>query len=215
MSSALGRAATTAERRAPAAARAVGLAGVAWAFVVVTVGWRLLRAAPPNLDEFYGDLLLVGGAQLLAGVFWLRWFAAAYRTVRLAGRARFGMAYAVLGWMVPGLAIVAPKQLVDDVWRSTGVPGHGGTPLPRAVRVWSALWIATELGSLASLMLHAMPFVRGAAALLNVVALPVMAAYAVPTIRRLTERVALLPEVVLGQSDRVAPPSMGTAQPVT
>lgn len=102
--------------------------------IAATVGvldsWLLARA---------GDLLAVGpssasllgvrdGAELLAaglvvvgGVVLVTWMRRSYANLPAlaVGDLRFAPRWVVLGWLVPGINLIRPKQVMDDLWRAS------------------------------------------------------------------------------------------------
>ncbi len=76
-------------------------------------------------------------------------------------RLRFGREWVVLGFLVPGLNLVRPHQIVNEVWRGSFSQGRSPvawqeTPTSRLVTVWwvtLVAWITIEL--LSALLLQA------------------------------------------------------------
>ena len=65
---------------------------------------------------------------------------------------RFKRRWAVLGWLIPGVNLVVPKQILDDTWRASdpamppyasGGSGWRRTPVPTGHFLW---WICTLVG---------------------------------------------------------------------
>jgi hypothetical protein len=75
---------------------------------------------------------VVTSAALLTGVvtagFFIAWTYRMYANLGALGvrGRRFGNGWAVGGWFVPILNLVRPKQIVDDIWRSSDPLGHPG-----------------------------------------------------------------------------------------
>jgi hypothetical protein len=91
---------------------------------------------------------LVGAVTAFAVIVWLR---RAYINLGPLGvrRLRFGSGWAVAGWFIPGLNAVRPKQIIDDIWRTTdpAAPfviheGWRGGRVPGWIHGWWALWVA-------------------------------------------------------------------------
>ena len=81
----------------------------------------------------------IGGLQILllviAGIVWLGWFRTAYRNLPALGarEPRFKPGWALGAWFVPFLNLVRPKQMTDDLWRSSDP-----TLPPQAEPLWRA-----------------------------------------------------------------------------
>lgn len=143
-------------------------------------------------------------AFVLAAIFFIRWFAAAYRQLpRLgAGARRFTPGWAIGAWFVPFLNLWRPKQIANDIWRGsdpTAPPGDQGTawqerPVAPLVHWWWGLFLLSNVVS--NLVVRAyrgadtLEEIRTASAVgvvsdaLDLVALPL----AVPVVRRLAGR---------------------------
>ena len=73
----------------------------------------------------------------------------------------YGTWWAVLSWLVPGLNLWRPKEVVDEVWRASDphLPRDEGTkwtklPAPLIVAAWWALFVASWLTELVALWLR-------------------------------------------------------------
>jgi hypothetical protein len=81
------------------------------------------------------------------------WFVRAYRNVdALGGGRRFGVAWAGWGWFVPILALWRPKQIANDIWRTSDPEWPEYTPDEEApvapfVTAWWACWIVSNVAS--------------------------------------------------------------------
>jgi hypothetical protein len=101
----------------------------------------------------------IGGLQLLIVVItavpWIAWFKRAYGNLPALGvrEPRLSPGWAVGAWFVPFLNLVYPKQIADDLWRSSDptLPPQA-EPLWRAKSVHAVLhwWWATWLFSAAA-----------------------------------------------------------------
>jgi hypothetical protein len=60
-------------------------------------------------------------AYLFSAAFFAAWTYRAYKNITALGaqRPRFGPGWAIGGWFVPILGLWRPKQIVDDIWRSS------------------------------------------------------------------------------------------------
>lgn len=101
--------------------------------------------------------LLVGlvqlGLFLLTGAVFIWWFHRAYKNLLFLGAAplRYGTGWAIGGWFVPFLNLVRPKQIVNDIWRSSDpqLPPHGaqgsGRPVTALINWWWALFVISAI----------------------------------------------------------------------
>jgi hypothetical protein len=82
-------------------------------------------------------------AYVVCGIVFIRWLRAAYRNLdRVAlGVRRYGHGWAIGAWFVPFLNFWRPKQIVNDVWRGSGIPTDYGRP-PLLLLVWWLSWLA-------------------------------------------------------------------------
>ncbi|MGH2730161.1 MAG: DUF4328 domain-containing protein [Actinomycetota bacterium] len=102
----------------------------------------------------------IGSLQLLivliTAIPWLGWFRRAYGNLSSLGvrEPRFTPGWAVGAWFVPFLNLVRPKQIADDLWRSTDptLPAQA-EPLWRSkgvhalVHWWWATWILSAVAA--------------------------------------------------------------------
>ncbi|MFC4117918.1 protein kinase domain-containing protein [Nonomuraea zeae] len=94
--------------------------------------------------------LLLWCAQVVSGaglvVAWLLWF---FRVRQVAekftpGRLRYRPSMAVIGWFIPVGNLFLPKQVADDVWHASSLPGQERTMAPVGVlHTWWAFWLVT------------------------------------------------------------------------
>ncbi len=110
--------------------------------------WSELQSWSGNLAAL--QLALIAFATLLI----IGWTRRAYRNLTPLNVVdlRFPRRWAVLGWIIPGVNLVVPKQILDDTWRASDpsvvpyAPGVGGwrrTPAPTTHLLW---WICTWVG---------------------------------------------------------------------
>jgi hypothetical protein len=164
-----------------------------------------------NDNRQAGAAVLVLAAYLVAVVFFIRWFHAAYANLRALGRAdlRFGTGWAIGAWFVPFLNLWRPKQIANDIWRGSDPRTRAQDAtwkdgaVPTFVDLWWAAWIvATFVGNFAfrawfrtdtAEEIRTATYADIASLVLDVVA----AALAIVVVRRLTarqgERVRRLP----------------------
>lgn len=98
-------------------------------------------------------LFAVGAALTLAAT-WLL-----YRNLPAleVGDLRFGPAWAFWGWLVPGINLWRPKQIVDDLWRGSHpyAPSFSASWRVGPVPAWSSVWwITAWLGAGFALLSH-------------------------------------------------------------
>ena len=110
--------------------------------------WSELQSWSGNLAAL--QLLLLGLATLLV----IAWTRRAYRNLPALNviDTRLRPVWATLGWFVPGVNLVVPKQVLDDTWRASdpavppfasGPTGWRRTPVPTVHALW---WICTLVG---------------------------------------------------------------------
>jgi hypothetical protein len=91
------------------------------------------------------------GALVLTAVFFMAWTQRAYKNAAALGvlDQRFGSGWAIGGWFVPVLALWRPKQIVNDIWRTSDpdapaiLPRHRweDLPVPAFLSAWWVLWL--------------------------------------------------------------------------
>jgi hypothetical protein len=91
------------------------------------------------------------GALILCAGFFIAWTSRVYKNAAALGaiEQRFGPGWAVGGWFVPVLAWWRPKQIVNDVWRTSDpeaaavLPRHQwqDVPVPAFITAWWLLWV--------------------------------------------------------------------------
>jgi hypothetical protein len=106
-------------------------------------------------DARQGLVALVQLALLIvAAVFFIRWFRAAYSNLGVLGQPnlRFGTGWAIGAWFVPFLNLWRPKQIANDIWRGSAPDappfekqGWKDAPVTPLVHVWWAAWIAAGI----------------------------------------------------------------------
>ncbi len=109
---------------------------------------ELLDALRPIQFAMWG-LFAVGAALVVT------WMRLAYRnlTALAVGDLRFNEHWVVWGWLVPGINLFRPKQIIDDLWRASHplAPPFSSSWRVGPAPVWSIVWWSTLLigGSLA------------------------------------------------------------------
>lgn len=94
----------------------------------------------------------VASVQLLvfavAVVFFVRWFHRAYVNLGvLGGTRRYRTAWAIASWFTPFLNLWRPKQIANDIWRSSDPSsfwaerGAASSSTPNLLRFWWAAWL--------------------------------------------------------------------------
>jgi len=84
---------------------------------------------------------------IVAAVFFIRWFHRAYRNLRpLEGsEPRFKTWWAIGGWFIPIWNLFRPKQIANDLWRSSRAPGEPANYVPALFQWWWAFFIISTL----------------------------------------------------------------------
>lgn len=116
--------------------------------------------------DFHDDLRY--GLLVLAGILFLIWlYRARINAEQLSPvRHRFTRGWVIGSWMIPILSFWWPKQIVDDVWRTSERPVETINlrkgPKPALVRAWWTAWIISTVGSfLLMLVLHLLEVAEG------------------------------------------------------
>jgi hypothetical protein len=95
--------------------------------------------------------VMVGVVEILAllgtGVLFIAWTRRSYRNLPALGAPdlRHKPGWAVGGWLVPFVNFVAPKMIINDVWRTGGGDGWvewRSRPVGRVVDAWWAVWLS-------------------------------------------------------------------------
>ena len=161
-------------------------------------------------------------AMLAAGVLWVVWFYAAYRDAEQFRRVRSSRGWAIAAWLIPIVAFIKPKQLVNDAWMAgeERYDAHTSPPgMPALVQAWWFFWVAAGLvssvgytltrpGNVADDDLEA---IRTAANVSSVSA----ALFAVAGLLAAFLALRITDRLERRHSARSEPPSTGTTQPVT
>lgn len=93
---------------------------------------------------------LIGAIGLVTGVAFVMWLRRIYRNLRALGVRwmRLSPGWAVWAWFVPGFNLIAPKRMLDDIWRATGLeaPHPIGDrwrrgPVPWWLHAWWVLFV--------------------------------------------------------------------------
>ena len=95
-----------------------------------------------------------------AGILFLIWSHRAYRNIqRVGGRTQFTTKWAVWSWVIPGLNLFRPKQVLDEIWRASaaGMRLEGGSwrnaPVPaRLMALWTS-WVTSSIVGITSVVL--------------------------------------------------------------
>ena len=76
-----------------------------------------ITAARSRIAALTDVIRIVG---VITAVAWVAWLRRMYRNLRALGARwlRLGPGWAVGAWFVPGVNVVAPKMMLDDVWRT-------------------------------------------------------------------------------------------------
>jgi hypothetical protein len=94
-----------------------------------------------------------GIASFAAGILFMIWFYRAYQNLfALRTQGRYGTGWAIGAWLVPILNLWRPKQIADDIWRSSD-PDLPPNPaniwhavkVPALMNYWWAAWVVANL----------------------------------------------------------------------
>ena len=112
----------------------------------------VLRSGPPDTEVLRAlDIATLAAVVLFALGFALLvlWLRRSYRNLSAlaVGDLRFSPAWAVWGWLIPGINLFRPKQIVDDVWKGSHPMAPPFSPTWRVTPVpaWSMSWWASLL----------------------------------------------------------------------
>ena len=102
-------------------------------------------------DRVHTMALLAVASYVVTGIVFVVWFQRCYKNANALGAShlRFSSGWAAGAWFVPFLNFVRPKQIADDIWKSTDPeapwPPSGSwlaNPVPLLIHLWWALFIA-------------------------------------------------------------------------
>lgn len=90
---------------------------------------------------------------LLTEAVFIWWFHRAYKNVVSLGavRMRYGTGWTIGAWFVPFLNLVRPKQIMNDIWRSSDpqLPAQraewSGNPVSALINWWWALFVISAV----------------------------------------------------------------------
>ena len=137
---------------------AVGIAGLRAIRLVVTAvaePWPVDRPETLWQNTATWSRALAGAevfAIAVTGLVFMAWAYRAYENLPALGihDRRYWTAWAVLGWVLPGVNLFVPKLLIDDVWRASSpslparVPANWQRrPVGDVVHRWWVLWLVT------------------------------------------------------------------------
>jgi hypothetical protein len=98
-----------------------------------------------NHARLVRDCAITIGLAAGAGVLWLVWQYRAQANMRaVVPGTRFGRAWALASWLIPGVNLIAPALAMDDLWRASdpNARGRGRSPPPPLVWLWWLLVLA-------------------------------------------------------------------------
>ena len=97
---------------------------------------------------------------LASGLLFLIWSHRAYRNIqRVGGQTHFTTKWAVWAWLIPGLNLFRPKQVLDEIWRASQAGmrledenwRNGGLPA-RLTALWTS-WVTSTVVGITSVVL--------------------------------------------------------------
>ena len=148
------------------------------------------------VEEAVAAAALAGFASVGTGVAFIVWTRRVYTNLEPLGamEPRYGTGWAIAGWVVPILNYWRPKQIINDAWRAADptLPlGRNTTwrdaPVARVVDWWWALFLASSLGTVATVVLPVSTGTAIVAAIVDVVRLGA-AVLAATVVARLSRR---------------------------
>jgi Domain of unknown function (DUF4328) len=90
------------------------------------------------------------GLLIASAVFFIRWFKRAYENVGVLDRERrYRTGWTIWGWFVPILSLWRPKQIANDIWRSTNADPVDDSVSPLLTLWWAAFLISNWAGQVA------------------------------------------------------------------
>lgn len=167
-----------------------------------------------------------GVAVLVTGIFFIRWFHAAYANLPVLGASgmRYGPGWAIGAWFIPIGNLVICYQIAGDIWRASDpeAPPEQGEdwprrPVPPLLKWWWGLWIlggVIGIAALPGLDLNTIEGIQRAslATLLTDAAGLAAAILAIRVVRQTTARQGARARV-LGVAPGVAGPDATSAGP--
>ena len=135
---------------------------LAMSAVAAAIALRLLASIEPteqiDFEEFarsgyQAALQLPGVVTYLSGILFAVWFYRAYQNVlALRATGRYSPGWAIGAWFVPILNLFRPKQIADDIWRTSDPalstePGSSWMELKvdPLLHWWWAAWVLTSV----------------------------------------------------------------------
>jgi len=110
-----------------------------------------------SADDRVRAFALLGIASYLAtGIVFILWFQRCYKNSQALGTSnlRFSSGWAAGAWFVPFLNLVRPKQIADDIWKSTDPDAPAlqtsswmGAQVPPLLHLWWALFVGASIVS--------------------------------------------------------------------
>ena len=110
-----------------------------------------------SADDRVRAFALLGLASYLAtGIVFVLWFQRCYKNSQALGTSnlRFSSGWAAGAWFVPFLNLVRPKQIADDIWKSTDPSAPAmqnsawmSASVPPLLHLWWALFIGGSIAS--------------------------------------------------------------------
>jgi Domain of unknown function (DUF4328) len=142
----------------PLEGRARTARGAIWTVIMVEIGviaadavvLDILGVSDPGQDELDAANIALGLSalaelvtSLIAAVFFIRWFSAAYRNldVLCPGTRRYAAGWAIWGWFVPIMSLFRPKQIANDIATCDDKDAKSQWWL----KWWWVAWIAASL----------------------------------------------------------------------
>lgn len=159
---------------------------------------------------------VAGMAAIAAGILFVVWFYRAYQNlVPLKTQGRFSSGWAIGAWLIPILNLFRPKQIANDIWRTSdpSLPAEPGTAwlqvkVAPLLHWWWAAWVVASLVGLIVFPISTVTELRGSGTLgtaaepsvtpflrsfsvtmiATSIATILAGAFAIPVVNRVTER---------------------------
>jgi hypothetical protein len=159
--------------------------------VAVTVWWLRPSSDTDSLryrsDSIWIPIVVAGALWLATAGLWLRWFHAVAKRAEATGRTRFRDMWWFWGWVLPGVNLVLPKMMVNDIWHAADE--RHPDPMPVVVAWW---WVFSVVTGVVSFAQRRYDWSLAAILVAYLLAEAAQVVLGALVVRRLTERDRLL-----------------------
>jgi hypothetical protein len=116
------------------------------------VDFALAQRVDESNQALATEYLVAFCAYVFSAVFFAAWTFRAYKNITALGaqRPRFGVGWAIGGWFVPIIALFRPKQIVNDIWRTSDrddpaiVRNWHDRAVPGLLTAWWAMYLISN-----------------------------------------------------------------------